>query len=681
MRTRRARVLVAVATAMLVLPTAALAQGGGGGGGGGTGDIFADLVVNLRAEDGTPILTSFEVPAEGEEPATNEYCVQPISYTEITDIDSTTNPVDGREVWLVPLMGELDELPGEAEVEVCDPQPDYATDVSEVELERLNLVRTSPDVIASKLAVVEARLAEALAITLDGAGRLTTDGVAIDAAPEHAAIYQEILRTGTIPGLAAYTGDGVEPGPPAQVGVLDAWQLAAVSMGSAAGKGVPLSIDAVQYYHRIIPFPAADYMAPAEWPMSFVQSADPDTTDAIPAPDERFVNFGDFTYTRSELFPGSVTWLHTPTLTWHVDRILDIVPFGNLTAMADIDDVELEGVLGYAQMVDDVRSVILYYHNNEVIEGFYFDAIGADTTEDQEAALLDPSAVNRTGGQDRVETAILLSQERFEDDSANVAVIANSLDFPDALSAVPLTKKLNAPLLITSSPLDDRVLEEAQRAVVDGGSIVFVGGTAVMPEAMADEFEAVGLEVTRYSGADRYATAVAVARAIGSPDAVMLTTGRNFPDALAAGPAAARMNGVVILTNDSVMPSVSADYLAEVPAAPQYAVGGPAALAAPSAEGVVGVTRYDTAARVAERFFEYPFGVGVASGLLFPDAVSGGADAAAQEWPLLLTPTTSLSPYTAVYIESHPSVVSVDVYGGEGAIAESVIVELYDALG
>src|SRR5690606_12619945 len=104
---------------------------------------------------------------------------------------------------------------------------------------------------------------------------------------------------------------------------------------------------------------------------------------------------------------GSVTWLHVPSLTWRVDRILDVVPFTNLTAMSDIDDVELTGVLGFAQWVDDVRTVIGYYHENEVIEGFYFDIIGQDTTEDQELALLDPSAVIQTGGVDRIDTAIL----------------------------------------------------------------------------------------------------------------------------------------------------------------------------------------------------------------------------------------------------------------------------------
>src|SRR4051812_25315889 len=54
---------------------------------------------------------------------------------------------------------------------------------------------------------------------------------------------------------------------------------------------------------------------------------------------------------------------------------------------------------------------------------------------------------------------------------------------------------------------------------------------------------------TRLSGADRYATAAAVAHASFSPGVpvVFVVTGRSFPDALTAGPAAAHRGGPVLL--------------------------------------------------------------------------------------------------------------------------------------
>ncbi|KAB7746129.1 hypothetical protein GA707_00935 [Nostocoides sp. F2B08] len=596
-----------------------------------------------------------------------------------------TNPVDGRQVWLVPLMGELMTEDGyvpptDVEVGACDPQADYLTYVSEVELERLNFVRTSEAVIASKLAAVNERLLAATNITLDGAGRITTDGVPIDASPENAAIYQTIMKTGTLPGLEIH--DEVTAGPPAFIDPLDAWMLAGASMGAASGKEVPLSIDAVLYYNRIIPFPPAGWVAPDGWTVEFNQSADPDATDGVDVPAELFVDYSDFTYTRSEYFVGSVTWLHVPSLTWRVDRILDVVPFTNLTALADdaVDDAELTGVLGFAQWVDDVRSVIAYYHANEVIEGFYFDAIGQDTTEDQKLALLAPSAVTQVGGVDRIETAILLSQERFADDAAGAVVLTRSDDFPDALVSVPLSKKVDAPILLTRLLLDPRVATEIDRVLPDDGTVYIVGGVNGVSASVEAALVAKGYTVKRIAGPTRYETAVMVAEEIGTPLTVLATTGLNFPDALAAGPAAAWSNGVVVLTQDGVMPAATAAYLASQPEALKYAVGGPAAAAAPAFTPVVGTTRYHTAQLVAEEFFEFPMGVGVAKGWDFPDGLSGGADAAAQNWPMLLTYTDVLATPTRDYIESHPTVVRVDVYGGVAAVSHDVIVALWDAL-
>jgi hypothetical protein len=189
----------ALASMVLVLPPPASAQMGGGG----TGDVYSDLYVVLRDGDGVPITTTFNT-ADGP-----MECVQPISYDPIPDLSPVENLVDGRDVYLVPLTGELPSPVAvaeeeEEEAEPCDPQPAYADYVSEVELERLNLVRTSDEVLWRKLAEVGTRLAEAGTITLDGAGRITTDGIPIDAAPEHAAIYA--AAQGGQPGATAGGG-------------------------------------------------------------------------------------------------------------------------------------------------------------------------------------------------------------------------------------------------------------------------------------------------------------------------------------------------------------------------------------------------------------------------------------------------------------------------------------------
>lgn len=167
-----------------------------------------------------------------------------------------------------------------------------------------------------------------------------------------------------------------------------------------------------------------------------------------------------------------------------------------------------------------------------------------------------------------------------------------------------------------------------------------------------------GAPVTRLAGPDRYSTAVAVARSLapsGSPE-VVLATGAAFPDALAAGPLATRLSGVLLLTEQGRLPAVVADELTRLRPRRITVVGGAGAVsaavlaAARSAAGGAAVTvrrlegpdRYTTASVVSRQF---PRGVGavLASGGDFPDGVSSGPVAAALGGPVLLTTPDQLS--------------------------------------
>ncbi len=371
---------------------------GGGDGGADTGSLYSDLVVALRAEDGTSLLKEYVV--AGEEGTAVEYCVQPVSYAQVPGVGSIVNPLDGRDVWVLPLQGEwidhpVDPLPV-AEIEACDPQPQYAMFVSEAELERLNLTRTSDEVLAKKLIDVKTKLALADEIGLDPAGRLTVDGTALDAAPEYAAIYKSIMTTGALPGLdfadIAFTN----------------WQLAAVAVGAAASKTVPLTVDTVQYYNRAVGFTTSDPL-PSWDGLRFLRSADPDPStpmpdDVLPAA-ENFVDYSEFRYNRGDTYLGSVTWLDVATLTWHVTPVLDAVTWTNLTDPAGLtsDEVNhrtLNGVTAFAQMADDARAVIGYLHENEVVlPGFYMDPVLVDTTAQQLDAITNPAVSLTAPGQ------------------------------------------------------------------------------------------------------------------------------------------------------------------------------------------------------------------------------------------------------------------------------------------
>jgi hypothetical protein len=149
------------------------AWAGGGGGkndrgekpstaGSARGDLYGDMYVILRDDNGVPILNE-------------DGFVQPV--------DADGNPIP------------LDE-------EGAPIDPSLAT---EVELGRLNVGRAPTQVLDRRAEEVITLLNSATELSLDAAGRLvvTVDGVAktIDSPLENLAIYVALMTTGTIPGV------------------------------------------------------------------------------------------------------------------------------------------------------------------------------------------------------------------------------------------------------------------------------------------------------------------------------------------------------------------------------------------------------------------------------------------------------------------------------------------------
>ena len=297
------------------------------------------------------------------------------------------------------------------------------------------------------------------------------------------------------------------------------------------------------------------------------------------------------------------------------------------------------------------------------------------------APVITGAPVTRLAGTDRIATAVAVSQNSFPAGNAAAVVLARADDYPDALVGGPLAAAKNAPLLLTQgSTLPAETAAEVKRVLPAGGTVYLLGGTTAIPTGVTSQLTSMGYTVTRYSGADRYATAVAVATALGSPTTVLLATGTNYPDALAAGPAAAHVHGAILLTDGSSVPTETATYLAG--AHVTYAIGGPAAAAVPSATAIVGGDRYATAAAVATKFFPTSAVVGVATGTGFPDALAGGAQLALMGGPLLLSSMGSVPTSTSNYLAAdHSALTKVYVYGGTSVLSANVVTELTAALG
>ncbi|NUP52778.1 MAG: hypothetical protein HOW97_36460, partial [Catenulispora sp.] len=269
-------------------------------------------------------------------------------------------------------------------------------------------------------------------------------------------------------------------------------------------------------------------------------------------------------------------------------------------------------------------------------------------------------------------------------------VLATGDNFPDALAGVPLSKQLNAPLLLTpGGALDAGVAAEIHRVLAPGGTVYVLGGEKAVTPAVVN---ALRLPVKRIAGATRYETSVEIAKAMGSPTKVVLATGTKFPDALAAGPFASDVFTVdtkpaaILLTDDAHLPDQVFSYM-DNRVTDVAAIGVQATNSMQGYQGLVsfpGKDRYDTAALVAKAF-PHPNGAGVATGLKFADALTGAALLARQDAPLLLTDPNGLSPYTGSALQglAHTMIggYSVEVFGGPAAVSDAVLKQIAAAVG
>jgi hypothetical protein len=292
--------------------------------------------------------------------------------------------------------------------------------------------------------------------------------------------------------------------------------------------------------------------------------------------------------------------------------------------------------------------------------------------------------LTRVAGADRVATSIAAAQAAFPAaGSAQAVVLARADAFPDALSGVPLAAQLHGPLLLTpSSGLTLPVDAEIQRVLATGSTVYVLGGPAALSPAIDAQLRGLGYQVTRVWGSSRFDTAVAIARLLGNPSVVFEADGTNFPDALSAGPAAAITHGAVLLTFGKQSAGPTDAYLAAHPGDIRYAVGGPAAASDPAARPIVGADRYATSTLVAQQFFNAPSAVGVASGMSFPDALSGGPVAALAGGPIVLVPAAGALPTTTQHYLGGiaSSVLTGWLFGGTAAVTTAIADQVAQSL-
>jgi putative cell wall-binding protein len=284
--------------------------------------------------------------------------------------------------------------------------------------------------------------------------------------------------------------------------------------------------------------------------------------------------------------------------------------------------------------------------------------------------------LTRIAGASRIATSIAISNTSYPSaHSAGAVVLARADEFSDALAGGPLAARFQGPLLLTpTTALTPDLRTELQRVAPVGAVVYLLGGVDAISADVEADVKTAGFDPIRVAGVDRYDTAVKIAGILGDPPSIFEVDGTTFPDGLSAGPAAALSHGAMLLTDGSLAAPETAAYLALHPSQTRYAVGGPAAAADPTAHRLVGANRYETSVIVARELFAAPSVVTLASGAVFPDALSGGPASALLGAPLILVPPTGPlpAPVQSYLDTASNTVLSALLFGGTAAVSTAV---------
>ena len=259
-------------------------------------------------------------------------------------------------------------------------------------------------------------------------------------------------------------------------------------------------------------------------------------------------------------------------------------------------------------------------------------------------------SVERIFGNSRYTTAVELSKDSFPS-TAPVVYIATGAGYPDALSAGPAAAHEGGPLLLVKpTEVPAEVVAEIER--LDPSKIVVIGGLPSVSAAAYTELTALTDEIERIAGANRYETSRLIAEsAFESAEVAYVATGANFPDALAAGAAAAKSDAPVVLVNGASreIDAATSALLTGLEVTSIKVLGGPGSVSADVEAGLAavapvtrfaGANRYDTSLLVNADAFTTADSVYLATGANFPDALAGSTAAAAADAPLFVVQGT-----------------------------------------
>jgi putative cell wall-binding protein len=321
---------------------------------------------------------------------------------------------------------------------------------------------------------------------------------------------------------------------------------------------------------------------------------------------------------------------------------------------------------------------------------------------------------SRIAGNDRIETALAIANDRDSTRPVSTVIIARSDNYPDALAAGPLAAAKDAVVLFTPpTGLDLRVRSWLSNRVPKTAEVILLGGTGALSPTVANHLSSLGLMPRRIGGADRFETAIAIDQAAHTAnggqrrDYLFVADGRTFADAVCAGAAAsARQRSGDVLTTAGLLLSDGRTITASTAAwinsqqpGRIIVMGDVDTSALSTSITQVRINESDAVSRCASPSFA-PFaatqpkdrlnrasghvGVALVSADSFPDGLAAASHASARNLRVLITPgsavpsgvRTEIARIQALRLSTESQPWDDIVYGGPAAITNEVMSSL-----
>ena len=220
-------------------------------------------------------------------------------------------------------------------------------------------------------------------------------------------------------------------------------------------------------------------------------------------------------------------------------------------------ETNVKAILDNSSKTETTKIQVKLDENNKVISNKNQN----NKEEKKEAAVKSQKSAKteRIDAQNRFETAKKIKEKEFK--NADTAVIVNSNEFSDSISATNISNG-KSPILYTDSNKLDSLTKEALKGVK---KVYITGGEKTISSKVVNELNGLGIEVIRVKGKDRYdvnAKSATTSHPVSNKKQnVVIASGENFADSISSTSLAKKKNAPVLLVKKNEVPKSIKEYL------------------------------------------------------------------------------------------------------------------------